>query len=294
MVFKTPKKSIMLCFFIFSFFEAAFSQMPGWVLMKDRDGNSYYMDNNGKIWTSGKPEFNYKPVTVDGIEYYLHQGIDLINSHYKAEGLIILKSIMAMPPDDKRIYDAQVKALKRIDSLKKKEGGRYKNIDVKASIQLYRIGDTVILMNDFMQYTLKFPSGIELISSKTRLKHNYSYSGVLVGVNLDTAGRKKNAGKYDALVAIDSEEFASELKSAEQFEAHMNNNLAENAFEKRALDLKDTVRVYYFDVKTKPAYRGYDGYYIKVNRGYHVRAIFGGDLSGGDMDRILKIVSGFK
>ena len=70
--------SIVILLSLFYPTQNLFSQMPGWKFFKDYDGNTYYIDKNGKIRTSGKPEFKYKAVSVDGIDYYLNQGLELI------------------------------------------------------------------------------------------------------------------------------------------------------------------------------------------------------------------------
>ncbi len=40
------------------------AQMPDWILVRDADGNRYHVDYNGKIYTSGRPEFDSRPVSA--------------------------------------------------------------------------------------------------------------------------------------------------------------------------------------------------------------------------------------
>ena len=149
------------------------AQMPDWNSLKDSDGNRYYIDRSGKIWTSGKPEFYYRAVSLEGLDFYLNHGVALMRRHYQSDGLTILKSILAMPVTNHRIYDAQVKASKEINNLLKKEGSRFKKLNANASILLYRIKDRHILIDDRMRFRLIFPFRITIMSRKIRDRLDY-------------------------------------------------------------------------------------------------------------------------
>lgn len=184
-----------------------FSQMPDWTLIIDKDGNRYYIDKNSKIWTSGIPEFNYKAVSVDGLDFYINHGLELIRSHYKEHALTLLKSIKAMPPRNNRIYEAQCKATEMINYLIKNEGDRFSEINTSSSILLYRDKENTVLINDKIGYSIEIPNIFNIIHKRIRGKSRNFFYGILLGINLrdKDVSIKQGYRGYDLLLAINSE-----------------------------------------------------------------------------------------
>lgn len=295
--------SMFFAYVLFSSVPVA-AQMPDWTLLTDKDGNKFYMDKNGKIWTSGKPDFNYKPVSIEGLDYYLNQGIELIQNHYKTEGLTLLKSILALPVKNNVIYKAQIKASGEIRNLLKNEGSRFKKLNEDASLLTYRENSFITLINDNMYYSIQCPSSVKIISRRIRIKNNYRYYGLLMGIRFQTPERTEkrtqNPDKaetytgYDLLMAIDSERFPDIIRRAETIENHWRNRLGSDTL-KREIIIKNNDRIIYSYRDThSPYYSGTEGFYKKNNFGYFVKTITGDKKYRDYEDKILEIINSFK
>jgi len=272
------------------------SQMPDWFTVRDRDGNEYFMDRNGKIWTSGSPDFSYKPASIEGLDYFVTQGVDLIRRHYPAEGLTMLKSVMALPVSNKTIYDAQVKASRAIQALQRREGTRYTALSERASLVYYREGEAVTLHNDRMNWTIRFPRPVTVIRRSARTRNGYLRQGVLVGVTFAPRPPEaaSEAPKYDALVAIDSEQFPFELTSVKKLEAHWSNALG-GAETDRHLDHRAPDRAVYHCRDKRPGeYSWYEGYYVNGRFGTMVRMIMETGAEGRHGRAMLQALKDFK
>lgn len=284
--------------FLFSILcsSAAIAQMPDWVMLRDRDGNRYYTDQNGKLYCSGKPEFDFKPVSAEGIDYYYQQGLDLLAGHYKAEGLTLLKSILALPATSMRIADIQAKASLHVNVLVKREGERYGSLSREASLLLYREGKEVTLVNDAMRYSLKIPGKLTVIRRRAREGgKGYVYHGLLMGIRLtDDSPRSGSESGYDMLVAVDSERFAHEVGSVARLEQSWRKNLGWDTFRRTVLE-KDTSKIIYsFVDDAVPQYSGIEGFFVRDSLGYCVRAISSKRIFDSHRDKIAAIVRGFK
>ncbi|MBN2403903.1 MAG: hypothetical protein JXN64_16120 [Spirochaetes bacterium] len=270
--------------------------MPDWTLIEDKDNNRFYIDRNGKIWTSGKPEFDYKPVSIEGLDYYLNHGIELIKSHNKSEGLILLKSILAMPAANDVIYKAQITASKHIKNLIKIEGTRYEDLNKNASLLLFKYNDSITLFNDDMMYRINAPVFIKIISTRTRQKLNYKYHGILLGYRFleKTVKDKSGYSGYDLLVAIDSERFPYNLKNLNNFMDNWRMRLGNDTLERTILQKNSTYIINNYKDKYSPYYSGVEGYYIKNNYGYFLKAISSLENFRKYETEIIKVINSFK
>lgn len=270
------------------------SQIPNFMI-NDLDGNKYNISTNGKILTSGKPEFKYKTVSQDGLDYYLDQGIELIKSHYKIEGLILLKSIMAMTPSNDKIYQAQCRASEKINFLVKNEGVRFQEMNETASLLLFRENNFTILLNDNMLFSIRAPAVFKIINKRVKKTSRYLYEGVSAGIILKNEfPEKNNYDGYDILIAIDCEKFARNLLSPEEIESSWKNKNGADTFKRKIYMRNSSMIVYSFEDKYTPYYSGFDGYYCKNNYGYHLRIITSRDTYLSRISAISQIVDSFK
>lgn len=295
MNFLTQKKIQIFALFlvIFNVSGTSFAQLPGWVLTKDRDGNTYYIDSRGKIWTSGVPEYNYKAVSASGIHYYLNHGMQLINNHYIAEGINILHSILAIPPNNQQIYSAQASASKEVQRLKKREGPRYMKHVEKYPLLLYRIDEAVYIQNQIIPYAIKLEARPSILKSSQRKKHDYEYQGMLAGLSFGEISSDKNA-LFDALLSIDSEQFKSVLSSIDELVVHWNILTGSDVFERKLLEKGKNKIINEIRHSGHPPFSGFEGYFINRNCGHIVRIIFSTSIDTKKKDKILNILKDMK
>ncbi len=287
---------IPVLFLFLSVKNFSLAQMPDWTQIIDKDNNRFFIDNNGKIWTSGKPEFDYKPVSAEGIEYYLNQGIGLIKDHNKAEGLTLLKSIMALPGRNDIVYNAQVAASKHINHLIKTEGTRYGDLNEKASLLLIKNDSSVTLINDSMKYSIKAPVFLKIISLRTRKKPDYKYCGILLACRFtDKAGEdKKGYSGYDLLIAIDSENFPYNIKDLEKYKDDWRKRIGNDTLERKIVRKNNLQIIINYKDKYPPHYSGFEAFYIKNNFGYCVKAITGAELFNKYKAEITNVIDNFR
>ena len=272
------------------------AQMPDWTLIIDKDNNRFYLDGNGKIWTSGIPEFDYKPVSVEGLDYYLNQGIELIKSHKKSEGLTLLKSIIALPVKNDVTYKAQIAASKEINHLIKIEGRRYKYINENASLLLFKVDNSVILKNDDMLYSIRTPEFIKIISTRTRQKLTYKYHGMLLGLKFreEAGSTKKEYSAYDLLIAIDSEKFPTGISDVKHYANEWRKKLGSDTLN-RELVIQDKSRIVNtYKYSHAPNYSGFECFYTNNNYGYYLKAITSAELFTKYKLNITEIINSFK
>lgn len=266
----------------------ATAQMPDWILVRDPDGNRYHVDPNGRIYTSGKPEFDFKPVSEEGIAFYYNQGIELLRTGYKVEGLTLLKSILAMPGGG-RTADYRARASMDINGLIRREGDRYHALNRDASVLLYREKGTVVLVNDLMKYRIEFPRHVSILRRGMRADSRYEYYGLLVGVrfNGDSAGQP--AGAFDALVAIDGERFPYDIRTMDELKKNWARNLGADSFRRTAVRSDGRMQMARFDDGS--LYSGYEAFFLAGRYGYCVRIISarsGMETYGSDMEKVLR------
>jgi hypothetical protein len=270
-----------------------FPQLPGWVLTKDRDGNLYYIDMRGKIWTSGAPEYIYKAISSSGIDYYLNHGLQLIKNHHIPEGINILHSILALTPTNQQIYTAQSAASNEVQRLKKREGPRYQRHVEKFPILLYRMDNTVFIQNQIIPYVVKLSASPTILNSSQRKKHGYEYHGLSVGLSFDGIPSKK-MGTFDALLSIDSERFKSAISSIDEIVVHWNIVLGNDVFKRKLLEKGTNKLINEIRHEGSPPFSGYEGFFINRNSGHIIKIIFSSTISDIQKEKLLEIIKGVK
>jgi hypothetical protein len=269
------KKNLLFFSIIFLTAAPLFSQQPGWRTVTDIDGNRFYVDMRGKIWTSGLPDREYHIVSSNGLDYYLNQGIELIKQRHIPEGLTLLKSVLSLPRDNDRIFHAQAQAASEINRLKRREGPRFQRYDVISSLLLTRTDTHVTITNSRMRYSLSIPYHVTVIKRTIRPRYNYRYSGILLGIDFKTPEPAVNGTRnnYDALLAIDSEEFKSKLLHCEIFKKHRENTLGRDMYSRSVVLSREDTLVYRLTADDSFNLQGYEGYFVRDRLGYLVRIV---------------------
>lgn len=270
-----------------------FSQLPGWRTVTDRDGNRFHVDTRGKIRTSGKPDNSFQTVSIEGLDYYLNQGIELINQHHIPEGLTLLKSILALPRNDDRIFHAQSRAAGEINRIKRREGPRFLKYDEKSSLILIRADDKFSMTNLRMKYSITIPYHATVIRETIRNRLNYRYSGILMGIvfKKPEPAHGNVIKQFDALLAIDSEEFKSIISHVATLKKHRENLLGEDIYSRTMVHSQDDA--YIFRI-TADRLQGFEGYYVRGHLGYLVRIIAPANFTSSDEKKIVLFLKNFK
>ncbi|OHD68773.1 MAG: hypothetical protein A2W19_10950 [Spirochaetes bacterium RBG_16_49_21] len=287
------KPSLIMILVLGSFFFQ--SQMPEWKYFKDREGNTYFIDQAGKIRITDVGKYRYKPVSAKGIDYYLHYGITLINDHRLTEGLSVLKSILALPADNNRIYDAQAQAAKMVNSLKKREGTRYSALDESAALILFRRNSFITIINDRMLYSFQVPAELEVVRVMERAGAGYRYSGLLMGIwKPDMKSSAGSNGRYDMLLAVDSEKFSVPFKDLAQAIERWRYNLGFDDLQRKKLLESETRVIYHFKKSGTARYEGAEGIITNGRFSYCIRLITSEANYQVNTEMITKILDGFE
>ncbi len=240
---------------------ALIAQMPDWKFFSDREGNTYFIDQGGKIRITDTTKLPYRAVSPRGIDYYLNYGITLIDEHRVHEGLTVLKSIRSLPADNGRIVQAQVKATEVINKLKRRNGPRFVEQNDAASLMFIESEGGVRAINDRMYYSFHGPAGLSLIRKSNRARLEYRYEGLLFGVrNRPTASGESNA--YDYLIAVDSELFAVRFRDLDQAIKYWQGTVGYGGLERRVLEKRDDRIVYSFTSRSEPRYAGLEAVFV--------------------------------
>jgi hypothetical protein len=276
---------------LFLFYSVLQAQMTGWKLVTDKDSNRYYIDSKGKLHTSGEPESDYKPVSADGLDYYVKQGIELINNHYKKEGLYLLKSIVMLHAGNGKIYDAQKRAVEEINKMSQTEGTRFDQINKDSSILLILENNEYKLINDNMRYSIKTKYPITLISKRMREEKNYRYYGILLGIKFNSTA--ENQTGYDLLTAVDCEELSIKIRSAKETESRWRKRLGSDTNNRSVIQETNKQILYEYRDKFKPFYSGIELFIIKLNRCYFLKIIADENIFNNNKEEIIKMANDF-
>ena len=262
-------------------------QMPEWKFFRDREGNTYYLDRAGSIRVIDADRRHDLIASVRGIDYYLNCGETLIKDHHPGRGLAVLKAILALEADNQRIKDAQVKARQLVDFLKKNHGERFDSIDEEATPYLVRREGFVEAIDDRMRYSFRSSADLAIIRKRIRKGNNYRYVGVLFGVG-------DGGGRYDALVAVDSEELSVPVGSIGSAEERWRNHIGPERIARSKIDESEQRIVYLFTGGDGEMFAGYEGVVVNGRMTYCVRVITSAVLFNEKGALLRDIVSGFR
>ncbi|MFW6365606.1 MAG: hypothetical protein ACOC2H_03905 [Spirochaetota bacterium] len=284
------------------FFLNLSGSMPGWLTFTDPDDNTYYVTPHGKIYTSEKPDYTYKPVSKDGITYYLAQGETLIHGFNPYEGLMILKSVRLLASYDESLQYAGARATGLINMMRKDQGSRFDNLDERASLLLCRVEDTVYIQNEHAGVSFSWNGNITVLKRFTYDTHLYSADSLKVGLRLP----ENNGDSYDALMIASFERYThgtfrtidryletrrvqkrKDTFSRTEIESSKKMRLAEIMFEKDGVTYTDPRKVRVFSpVEEQPVpaersvYSGIEAVYAMIDGGGVVQIIAPQDRYG--------------
>ncbi len=271
------------------------SQMPDWKYFRDREGNTYFIDQAGKIRITNVKGYRYKPVSSRGIDYYLHYGAELINEHRPTEGLSVLKSICALKNDNNRIYQAQVKAAELIMNLRKRNGPRFTAMNESASLMLIQADDGIAVINDVMLYSFTAPERIDVIRKVDRSGLDYRYSGILFGVIPAGSGDDRRvAGAYEMLAAVDTEKFAVPFKNLSEAVEKWKGNIGYEGVTREVLLQKGDRLICSFRNSSTPRFAGIEGIFLNGTFSHYVRLISSDSRYPENRNRMRKIMDSFR
>lgn len=270
------------------------AQMPDWKFFRDGDGNTYYFDKNGKIFTSGEIEKDFITVSVKGLDYAVHQAEELILRHHPAAGLRLLKTVLSMPPDDMRIVDAQRRASADFNKLKRREGSRFADLNRKASPCIFRSGGQTHIVNDVLFYSLASDYSADVLKNTWRLKYRYWYNGIRFGMHKTSSAVLKSRVKYDFLIAFDTEKFAGEVSSAADLQDSWTVRLMYENLTRKVISKDEKRIINSFESGGADGFRGFEAVIVNGRFGYMVRAIIPAKNFLRYRSDMLKTVRNFK
>jgi hypothetical protein len=244
-----------------------YAQMPGWATIRDRDGNTYFVDRNFKLHTTGDPGPEYKPVSLDGLEYYLDQSDSLIKNHHIVESLRILKGIKILSTLDTRATGAGLRASKTINNLIRREKERYVRHDHDSALFLIRHNAVNMVYNDWMNWSFSTDGMISVLSRKSLEQYGYARDGVSFGIRFD----KKNEKGFDTLLTVNCEEFKYKMRLVKKYIELTRNKSAEDTFTRTVLEENDTRIVYKYSGGGPERYAGLELFIVHGFKGYHVQ-----------------------
>lgn len=290
---RLPKTSILL--FPLMCALTLLAQMPDWKYFRDREGNTYFIDQAGKIRITDVREYRYRPVSSRGIDYYLNYGTTLIQDHRLPEGLSVLKSICALPVDNNRTYQAQVKAMKLINTLKRRNGPRFAALNESASLILFKKDDITNVVNDQMFYSFRAPCRIRVIRKRDRAKAGvgYRYSGVQFGVQT-SGGKDAQAGEFDMLMAVDSEKFSVTIKNIAAAADTWKWNIGYDGLAREVVTRDDNRLIYQFKSSAPVIFAGLEGIFLNKNYTHCVRIVSSESGYRANREFIRSLMESFK
>ncbi len=260
-----------------------FAQMPGWIKYNDMDGNTFLLDQNGKFYLEEKPDFDYKAVASEGFPYYIKQAKDLIENHYKKEGVTLLKSIIYLSDLDKSLYERGSEASKELNRIIAREGDRWKMLDLETSVYFARTGE---INHIFMQSGVEFHIPFKTVILKKKLKavHSYTRDSLSFGVNFTN----KDSKYYSSIISIVSEKVPYNFDSVETYRNFAEKKIVSDNY-KRELISKSRNRIMnYFFREGDSTFAGFEIFEINGNTGFYIQAYF--STNGNNKEKVKQLL----
>jgi hypothetical protein len=251
------------------------AQMPGWATIRDGDGNRYFVDRDFRIHVTGDVESRYKPVSIEGLEYYLSQGEELMRQHHPVEGLYFLKGIRLLSDTDPRAMSAGMRASKIINDCVKREKERYAALDHASACILVKKDKTIGVCNSWLGYVMEIHGETSVVSRKIREIHNHASDSTAFGIRFGvTDARDKTSDKrYDALIFVTGEIFHYQIGTHASFEEIWRNRNGEDAFARETVRESEKEIFYRIRGGAPDTYSGYERFIVRGTRAVHVRII---------------------
>lgn len=269
------------------------AQMPDWLLVRDSEGNRYYMAPTGRLYLKDKPEQGLKPVSREGLEYWFTTGKELLREGKKADGLRIMKSILALSPEDGKVARFQKMASKEINRVIRFEGDRFGGLNEKAAIIFIKSGNDQVIVNDVMRYHIRISGSMEVLRSRARNSKGYKYHGLLIGVRFIVPINTKIVDGYDYLIGIDSEHFHYPQGTLAVMENNWRKNLGPDTF-RRIKIYRDDERVVYEIDDNASSYAGLESFIVRGRQGYCIRLLTAKKVFQDKKGELLKVIKAIR
>ncbi len=287
-----PLRIAFICFIVVIPLCRVNAQMPDWIGVRDREGNTYFFDSTGKVRTLGTPGVLQKPVSPVGIEFHIHQAEELMRNRHRVEALLMLKSIIAMPSTDYNVFRAQKRASEIINDMIKKEGTRYEETALEAFPVMFLDPEkNIVLGDERMRFSLTVKGHVEVIRKKTIRKAGYERRGLLLGIRV---GEQDPGSPYDALVAIEAERYRAPVSSISDIRTHWDLAAGQGDIERKTVKNGENAVVDTFTFNGEITLRGFEGYFKSAQRGYFVKIISPASRFNDLEKDLLKIVDSFR
>jgi len=271
---------LFLCIYV-----SAFAQMPDWAMMIDKEGNKYFFDKNGKIYTDDV-ESEYKPVSRDALEYYTSKAKSLWKAGNRKQSLVIAKSILALKESSMNVIKAKKDMSAFMRDMQMKHGTRFVDISRDAWLYLTREDTTMYVYNDKVPYIVTLQGNAEIIAAKSVDSLQYSSTMMRAGI------RFSQASGYDAIMTIVAESFADTIASISVLQQHWR-TIAFDTFQRELLKYSDNMALYSFVTRDNLELKGMELLLAKENRGYCVRIFTTKDRYELYKDSIAAIINSF-
>jgi hypothetical protein len=256
-------KMVLLLLLLFIIPLDMYAQMPNWAMMIDKEGNKYYFDKNGKIYTDDT-ESTLKPVSRDGLEYYTAKVKSLWKAGNRTQSLVIAKSILALKESSMHVIKAKKDINAFMHDMQTKHGTRFFDISSNAWLYLTKEDTTMYVFNDKVPYIVTLQGNAEIIAAKSVDSLQYASTVMRAGLRFyDTSG-------YDAIMTIVAESFAGTIESIRVLEQHWR-TVAFDTFDRELLKYSDNMALYTFVTRDTVELKGMELLLAKENRGYCVR-----------------------
>ncbi len=261
-----------------------FAQMPGWIKYNDMDGNTFLLDQNGKFYLEEKPDFDYKAVASEGFPYYIKQAKDLIDNHYKKEGVTLLKSIIYLSDLDKTLYERGSEASKELNRIIAREGDRWKMLDLETSVYFARTGE---INHIFMQSGIEFhiPFKTVILKKKIKAAHSYTRDSLSFGVIFSNQDNKF----YSSIISIVSEKIPYNFDSVETYRIFAEKKIIPDNYKRELISKSRNSIMNYFFREGDSTFAGFEIFEINGNTGFYIHAYF--STNGDNKEKVKQLLN---
>ncbi|MEW6527558.1 MAG: hypothetical protein AB1444_12965 [Spirochaetota bacterium] len=264
---------------------STYAQMPNWAMMIDKEGNKYYFDRNGKIYTDDTIT-TLKPVSRDGLEYYTAKVKSLWKAGKRTQSLVIAKSILSLKESSMNVIKAKKDINAFMRDMQMKQGKRFVDISRDAWLYLTKEDTTMYVFNDKVPYIVTLQGNAEIIAAKSVDSLQYASTVMRAGL------RFSDVSGYDAIMTIVAESFAGTIESIRVLEQHWR-TVAFDTFDRELLKYSDSMALYTFVTRDTVELKGMELLLAKENRGYCVRIFTTKERYDLYKDIMLSIINSF-
>jgi hypothetical protein len=283
---KKTTKMVLVLIALITLPVSIFSQMSDWKFFRDRDGNGYYYDGAFKIRIVDDKVFNYQPVTIKGMDFFLNSGIDLIKTGRIREGLYFLKSLKLLESDNMRVIKTKNEASRWINDLMKKQGERFNEYDDDSTVLMVRNETNYAVVNEKLFYKMKLNTRPHIISREWKL--NKKAYGIKIGMNISDAEKKEG---YDYMIGVESRIYSFPVNGIDGAIEAWRVEMGRDTLKRIELSKKNDRIIYYYEYPDGSPFSGIEGIYTNRNMIHIIRGLCHNSLKQkvfDDMERAVQ------